>query len=1833
MSEKEDILKKKMETKGSLRRPRGHIPGPRTVSRIAASILAGCMILMIMTASLPLTWSIPGAGVYAAETAASAAASDPASDAAPGQMTSGGEYDNAADKASGNAASAKTDGPAADRDDTDRNDTGSANTGSDDRKEDQGGADDAAAAKTDQTAADPQDPEEKGGSTGKASGETKNGGESEGSTQETAAVEEGAEAAEGAPQNAGGTQGNAESEEKTPGKDSSGSGSGDSSGTGAGRGQSEEPEKSGGVGRAGSDAAADNKAADNAAAGSTAQVLELEQVWMTAREFDRAYTSATNGVVPAGGYIPSRATIVSKESEIDYEALGIGKDVNGHPGHTTPINVRDENGNTYTGLCVVPDDRGLATWSVLPGVKIVTDAVLLKLYYFTMFDSYGENLAKNRGFGSSSRKVAYAACHEALSMRYAELAGITYDRPNVGDNLRSLINAYRSGVSSKSLPDMTRVHIYISGRTQSNGQWLQAYVFGFIEEEEPAGIVLQKVSSDPDMRYAYDDYYCLYETADKKSVTFGVYTDKACTKKAHVYTDKAMTKEISVIPLGMSGKSGLWNSAEFYCKPGTYYLKELDTPRGYILHKDPFGPYTVGEGKGLKIKAPNTPVYAHAGIIKKDAETAQALEGAEYGLYGDLEDARNEEKPSGVFKTGKDGRSNLLEVLAGKIYYVREISAPAGYKKDTRIYKLNTAQSLTVPVWTEFTDQQEPGKVRVKKSSSDPGADTGDDQGLYSLAGAVYTLYDADGEIAGTLETGKDGMSDYLSVPAGSYTLKETEPSPGFALDIETHDVKVTGGGETTVESTEPVRKAKILVRKVSSEEKEEKEPDTLPVSGAVYSLYNSEEDAKEGRSSAGTFVIGKDGTSNKIEVLAGKTYYVKETKTPEGYLPDRKIHSAKVDSLTEIVTVQSQDQLIFGGVKVCKQDLETKEPAALGGATLQGTIIKIYNDGDFSVYADGKKVLPGAEALTLTTGADGTASTSAHALSYGTYRAQETTAPEGYTKKGAKAVSFQVQKNGEITDLSASGDTSIRDRVIRGDFSLSKINGYTQKRMAGVTFEVTAYDRDGKELEKHRFTTDENGYFESTAAWAAEHMDKNARQGGSAQQAENTNAAQQTENTDQAHQAENTNQAQQTENTDPAQEEENGRLWFGVGTKPDDSLGALPFGSYHIREIEGKNNRGMKMFSDDFSINEDGAMLSLGEIRNILKPVLETELLDENGDHFADQQGMVTLTDNVTYDGMDDYIGKEVTFHGVIYVKETGKPLQIDQKIVECAETRKILSHSGSVQLRFTFDASKAQGRTLVCYEYASEAVSSSGESQTGNPGTEPSESIDGNSFHDSTNGGRDIIRHTDLEDEAQTVHLVLIETDAEDQLTGMHIGQARDGAVTVDHVTCKGLIPGQNYLVTGFLVDKADGKALKDADGAEVTAKASFTAQKSEEIVDLTFTYDASLLEGTTVVAFERLYLKGDGTPGSPQEDSPQNPGSDSPENPDHDKPGRPDEDEPDGDTPIAVHEDPDDEDQSIHYPRIRTNADAARGQIRRQEGSPDGTSPDEAVLADKTGRMTKTVTADGKLVVRDRVTWENLLPGRTYRLQGVLMDKNSGEAFSINGQNVTARAVFTPETRDGQTWLYFGFDAAGLFKDTRSEEAGDKADAKAEKEALQTLRLVAFEELYISSEEKAGEEKSGEASTQDDSEVKPGEDPSSKPDNTGEESKEGDDKQEGGEDGEKKEYLLAEHKDLEDPAQTVALKEPEEPQEPDKPLTPEKPEKPEKPVEPEKPVNPEKPEKVRRKSVKPASPVPVRSGSAVKTGDDTNPAVYLIPALLSALAIAGILLAKYKKKADRK
>ena len=276
--------------------------------------------------------------------------------------------------------------------------------------------------------------------------------------------------------------------------------------TAAETGASAEPSEDETSSKGSTDVAAEDAALSGTAEASAEAPAEesgesVQENAMTEEQFETAFEQVT---APALGASASNdnisgAKIVSKEDEIEYEDLGIGEDESGHIGHTTPINIVDDDGNTYVGICAVPDDRGWHKGKELPEVSRVTDSLIIKYYYYTMLDSYGEDLARSRGFGSDSKDVAIAACHEAISERYAQLAGIEYDRPNVGSNLRALVNAYKSGVAAKPLPDADHVFIYASGRVKVDGHWRQAYVFGRVEEEEPSNIVLRKVCSDEDM--------------------------------------------------------------------------------------------------------------------------------------------------------------------------------------------------------------------------------------------------------------------------------------------------------------------------------------------------------------------------------------------------------------------------------------------------------------------------------------------------------------------------------------------------------------------------------------------------------------------------------------------------------------------------------------------------------------------------------------------------------------------------------------------------------------------------------------------------------------------------------------------------------------------------------------------------------------------------------------------------------------------------------------------------------------------------------------------------------------------------------------------------------------------------------------------------------------------------------------------------------------------------------------------------------------------------------------------------------------------------------------
>ena len=94
-------------------------------------------------------------------------------------------------------------------------------------------------------------------------------------------------------------------------------------------------------------------------------------------------------------------------------------------------------------------------------------------------------------------------------------------------------------------------------------------------------------------------------------------------------------------------------------------------------------------------------------------------------------------------------------------------------------------------------------------------------------------------------------------------------------------------------------------------------------------------------------------------------------------------------------------------------------------------------------------------------------------------------------------------------------------------------------------------------------------------------------------------------------------------------------------------------------------------------------------------------------------------------------------------------------------------------------------------------------------------------------------------------------------------------------------------------------------------------------------------------------------------------------------------------------------------------------------------------------------KEVCATEVFTLTDTVSYSHLIPGKEYVLKGTLMDKNTGKAFTENGEAVTAETVFTPETPNGTVTVSFTFDSR-LIKENTS--------------------LVVFETLYKDGKELA-------------------------------------------------------------------------------------------------------------------------------------------------------------------
>ena len=415
-----------------------------------------------------------------------------------------------------------------------------------------------------------------------------------------------------------------------------------------------------------------------------------------------------------------------------------------------------------------------------------------------------------------------------------------------------------------------------------------------------------------------------------------------------------------------------------------------------------------------------------------DGNGIYSIAGATYGVYSDKDCT----KQLATLTTDTSGNTEAVEVRATTVY-IKELSAPEGFKIDKTVYSLSVEAGKTATLKVSDTPKVtdtliELFKIDMETQKSNP-------QGNASLEGAEFTW---------NFYAGYYNKNNLPAQPTRTWATKTiAEKDSDGAIHYITRladKYKVSGDSFYTQDGKNVLPLGTLTVE-------ETKSPSGYLLAGAYMQADGSEEQIK------GMYLtqITEDGD---LAVLSGSNQY------------------------------HVSDKVIRGGVKIQKRDLETKDTKAQGGATLKDTAFEIISLNENAVLVEGKLYKKNEVLKTIHTDIEGIASTSADLLPYGKYRLSEQKPPEGYLTDGAKPIDFEITENGKIVDLTDEAH-SIYNQIKRGDIEGVKIGAGSHKRLADVPFRITSKTTG----ESHVVVTDDNGQFSTASDWASHKHNTNA--------------------------------------------------------------------------------------------------------------------------------------------------------------------------------------------------------------------------------------------------------------------------------------------------------------------------------------------------------------------------------------------------------------------------------------------------------------------------------------------------------------------------------------------------------------------------------------------------------------------------------------------------------------------------------------------------------------------------------------------------------------------
>lgn len=859
--------------------------------------------------------------------------------------------------------------------------------------------------------------------------------------------------------------------------------------------------------------------------------------------------------------------------------------------------------------------------------------------------------------------------------------------------------------------------------------------------------------------------------------------------------------------------------------------------------------------------------------VKTSSGNLKLIKTSEDGNVANIEFSVKGDGYSKTVKTNSKGEFELTDLVPGK-YTVTEHTPTEYAEQKSKTVNVGSGKTATV----SFSNVLKRWNLTVTKTD----AETKSAQGDATLAGAVYGIYN-NGKLVDKYTTDKNGsFTTSYYVCGDNWTLKEIEPSEGYLLDETEYHIgaeakKYTlGNNSVSIGVTEDILKGKIAIIKHTDDGSTKIE---TPEKGAEFQVYlkSSGSYAKAKESERDNLVCDEYGFAETKELPYG-TYTVHQTKGWNGteYIADFDVF-VNEDGKTYKYLINNASLESY--VKIIKVDSETGKQIPYAGAGFQ-----IYDPNGNKVTM--KYTYPTVTKIdTFYTNSEGYLITP-ETLPYGKgYSVVEVQAPYGYIldstpvyfditaentseengitivkaekKNTSQKGTITVEKTGEIfSNVTAIGGGYTDENG--NDVALTTIYQpeYSVSGLSGAVFEIYADEDittpDGTvRAKKDELVATLKTNTKGTATSKQIHLgkyrvvEKTAPYGfvlnKTVNHIELTYSGQNEKVTNTSTSFTNDRQKAEINLTKILEQDEK----FNIGNNGE--IRNVSFGLYADEDLKAANGTVIPKdgLLEIITCNEKGKATFTTDLpigKYYVKEISTDNhyiLSDKKYPVVFEYAGQDTASVHISVNDGEPIINSIIygTIKGLKIDRETGEKITgalfglFSNNETEFTEETAIMTAESNEDGIFTFE-DVPYGEYIIRELKPATGYLPNGESY-------PVIILENN----------EVVEITVLNEKIPELKTTAT-IDGKKEFTA-------NGDVTIDDVVSyKHLVPGKEYTVKGILMDKATGKPFL-ADDKEITSEVTFTVEKADSEVTVSFTFDGSVItKDTEIVVFETLY-----------------------------------------------------------------------------------------------------------------------------------------------------------------------------------------------------------------------------------------------------------------------------------------------------------------------------------------------------------------------------------------